>query len=194
LSALLQMQGCCPHRDSPSSPRKLAAGILGTKSFQEMVCAFGTPTVPANCSFAIATVFAQKLYRARLPCVLPSTIAAFWVGDHRLVAIYHSQQPAGTAPPQYSRLFWADNSNLLVACILAAITAPVECSALRADAVRSICIALQRSVLIVARIWIVWSLILTIRVGYLRTVSRFRDHLLCHYRGSKRYKQNCSCT
>ena len=67
--------------------------------------------------------------------------------------------------------------------MLAAIAAPVECSALRADAVRSICIALQSSVLIVARIWIVWSLILTIRVGIqLRTVSRFRDHLLYHYR------------
>ena len=26
------MQGCCPHRNSPSSPRKIAAGILGTKS------------------------------------------------------------------------------------------------------------------------------------------------------------------
>jgi hypothetical protein len=62
LSALLQMQGCCPRRDSPSSPRKFAAGILGTKSFQEMVCAFGigTAAVPANCSFAIATVLRKN--------------------------------------------------------------------------------------------------------------------------------------
>ena len=87
------------------------------------------------------------------------------------------------------------NCNLPVACMLAAIAAPVECNALRADPVRSICIALQDSVLIVARIWIVWSLILTIRVGIkLRTISRFRDHSLCHYRSCKGYKQNCSGT
>ena len=30
------MQGCCPHRGSPSSPRKIAAEILGAKSFQKM--------------------------------------------------------------------------------------------------------------------------------------------------------------
>ena len=42
---------------------------------------------------------------------------------------------------------------------------------------------------------IVWPLVLTIRVGIkLRTVSRFRDHSLCHYRSCKGYKENCSCT
>jgi hypothetical protein len=52
---------------------------------------------------------------------------------------------------------------------------------------------MQESALIVARIWIVWSLILTIRVGIkLRTVFRFRDHLLRHYRGCKRYKQTAA--
>ena len=87
------------------------------------------------------------------------------------------------------------NCKLLVAGMLAAITAPVECSALRADTVRSIGVALQDSALIVARIWIVWSLILTIRVGIeLRTVSRFRDHSLCHYRSCKGYKEKCSYT
>jgi hypothetical protein len=35
------MQGCCPHRESPSSPRKIAAGILETKS---LVCAFDIGT------------------------------------------------------------------------------------------------------------------------------------------------------
>jgi len=39
LSALLQMQGCCPHRESPSSPRKIVHALSGPKSFQEMLFA-----------------------------------------------------------------------------------------------------------------------------------------------------------
>jgi hypothetical protein len=57
------MQGCCPHRESSLLPRKIAAGILGTKSFQEMLfCAFGIgTTAPANGSFAIATILPETL-------------------------------------------------------------------------------------------------------------------------------------
>src|ERR1700675_1315476 len=53
------MQRCCPHRESPSSPRNFAAGVLGTKSFQEIVLRFRNRTTgrpPADRSFAIATV------------------------------------------------------------------------------------------------------------------------------------------
>src|ERR1700692_1497778 len=57
------MQRCCPHRESSLLPRKIAAGILGTKSFQEMFfCAFGIgTTAPANGSFAIATLLRETL-------------------------------------------------------------------------------------------------------------------------------------
>ena len=82
MSALLQMQGCCPRRDSPSSPREIAAGILGTKSFPEMVLRFRTRNTGRPCKLFVCDrdCFAQKLYRARLPCVLLFTIAGFWVG------------------------------------------------------------------------------------------------------------------
>src|ERR1700722_11205716 len=57
------MQRCCPHRESSLLPRKIAAGILRTKSFQEMFfCAFGIgTTAPANGSFAIATILRETL-------------------------------------------------------------------------------------------------------------------------------------
>src|SRR6476660_5790845 len=153
------MQGRCPHRVSPSSPSKIAAGILRTKSFQEMACAFGIGT-PDRSRRSILVE----------PC--KGCLASYLLG-----------------------LSCSMNCNLLVAGMLAAIAALVECSALRADTVRSIGFALQDSALIVARIWIVWSLILTIRVGIkLRAVSWFRDHSLCHYRGCKGCKENCSCT
>jgi hypothetical protein len=47
-----------------------------------MDCAFGTgtPAVPANCSFAIATSLRKNSIEQGLPCVLLFTIAGFWVG------------------------------------------------------------------------------------------------------------------
>src|ERR1700737_2876135 len=64
------MQGCCPHRDSPSSPRKIAAGILGTKSFQEMVLRFRNRNtgLPAHCSFATATIPTLFMVLSRIFC------------------------------------------------------------------------------------------------------------------------------
>src|SRR6202051_1966350 len=83
LSASLQMQGCCPHRESPSSPRKLAAGILGTKFIPRNGLRFRDQNTGRPCKLFVCDhdCFEQKLYRARLPCVLLFTIAGFWVGD-----------------------------------------------------------------------------------------------------------------
>src|ERR1700682_93578 len=52
------MQGCCSHRESPSSLRKTSQAFSGLNHSKKWFCAFGieTPAVPANCSFAIATV------------------------------------------------------------------------------------------------------------------------------------------
>src|ERR1700730_3022203 len=52
------MQGCCSHRESPSSPRKTSQAFSGLNHSKKWFCAFGieTPAVPANCSFAISTV------------------------------------------------------------------------------------------------------------------------------------------
>jgi hypothetical protein len=79
------MQGCYPHRESPSSPRELAAGILGAKSFQERVLrslGIGTPAVPANCSFAVATVLRNTRSSNTAVRAAICDWTGFWVGGH----------------------------------------------------------------------------------------------------------------
>ncbi len=82
MSALLQMQGCCPHRESPSSPRKIAAGVFVTKSIQGMVLRFWNRNtgLPANCSFAIATVLRKALSRKAAVRAASYNCTGFWVG------------------------------------------------------------------------------------------------------------------
>src|SRR6266478_1684229 len=79
------MQGCYPHRESPSSPRELAAGILGAKSFQERVLrslGIGTPAVPANCSFAVVTVLRNTRSSNTAVRAAICDWTGFWVRSH----------------------------------------------------------------------------------------------------------------
>jgi hypothetical protein len=59
---VVQMQGYCPHRESPSSPRKIVHALSGPIISRNVGCAFGIglPAVPAHCSFAIAVVLRSR--------------------------------------------------------------------------------------------------------------------------------------
>jgi len=70
---------------SPSSPRELAAGILGAKSFKNgflRSLGIGTPAVPANCSFAVVTVLRNTRSSNTAVRAAICDWTGFWVGSH----------------------------------------------------------------------------------------------------------------
>ena len=82
MSALLKMQGCCPHQESPSLPRKIAAGVFDTNSFQEMVLRFRNRNtgLPANCSFCDHDCLRKTLSSKAAVGAAIYDCTGFWVG------------------------------------------------------------------------------------------------------------------
>src|SRR6266446_7860656 len=78
------MQGCCPHRDSPSSPSKIAAGILGAKSFQEMVLRFQNRNTGRPCKLFVceSRLFCAKLSSNTAVRAAICDWTGFWVRSH----------------------------------------------------------------------------------------------------------------
>ena len=105
------MQGCCPLRDSPSSPRKIAAGILGTKSFQEMVLRYrgragSHPRVRVQ-SARPAMAFMKAA--SRLRSVGKSPLAPAY--DGRFARFhFHQKWATGALRASFQGTFWSNQS------------------------------------------------------------------------------------